>query len=121
MIKKIPNPQTVWADVARKSDVKKGEAISGFAYGNEIGIVRTASGKVYGLGGKFPPADSPVAGSKVVGDTVVDGITGTAFNVATGKVDGPWCPGGVLGWLLGRLTKPRDIVSVQVREQGDNI
>jgi nitrite reductase/ring-hydroxylating ferredoxin subunit len=112
--------KSVWGDVVRKSEVKTGQAVSGIAFGQEVAVMRVG-GKLYGLGGKFPPADSPVAGSKVVGNTVVDGVTGTAFNVATGKVEGKWCPGGipVVGAVLGALTSPVDLQTVKLQEKGD--
>mmetsp|Transcript_30744 Transcript_30744/g.49084 ORF Transcript_30744/g.49084 Transcript_30744/m.49084 type:complete len:216 (+) Transcript_30744:74-721(+) len=112
--------KSVWGDVVRKSEVKTGQAVSGIAFGQEVAVMRVG-GKLYGLGGKFPPADSPVAGSKVVGNTVVDGVTGTAFNVATGKVEGKWCPGGIpiVGAVLGALTSPVDLQTIKLQEKGD--
>jgi len=47
----------------------------------------------------------------------VDGITGTAFNLATGKVEGAWCPGGILGWLL-KLAPPKDLQTYKLKEAG---
>jgi len=112
-----PKDKKVFANIVAKADVMPGTVSSGIAFGQEVAVVRTADGKAYGLQGKFPPADSPISGAKVVGDTVIDGITGTAFNVKTGKVEGPWCPGGILGWLL-KLAPPRDLKTYKLKESG---
>ena len=120
--KKIPN-KDVWVTFASDKELRKGEIISGFQYGQEIAIVSSPKGGLFALSNKLPPTGQPATLAKIddAGDGIIDPISGTVFSLKTGKVKGDWCP-NLLGRLLfGRLIAPTDINVFKVRKQLGNI
>ena len=45
----------MWVSFAKTSDIKPGDVISGFQYGQEIAIACTRNGGLYALSNKLPP------------------------------------------------------------------
>jgi len=111
----------VWGAYANSGDLEKGGVVSGFQYNQEIAIARTKSGKVYALSNKLPPTGQPATFGEVEGETIIDPISGTKFSLATGKVQGKWCPNALGQLLLGRIIGQQDVPVYQVRERGGKI
>ena len=47
--------KNVWVSFAKTTDIKPGDVISGFQYGQEIAIACTKNGGLYALSNKLPP------------------------------------------------------------------
>jgi len=118
--KKIPN-KLVWATFASSSELKPGEVVSGFQFGQEIAIAKTKSGKLFALSNKLPPTGQPATFGKIEGDTIIEPISSTAFKLSTGKVDGKWCPSAIGQLILQRIIAPTDVPVFKVRDQGGKL
>mmetsp|Transcript_67979 Transcript_67979/g.129259 ORF Transcript_67979/g.129259 Transcript_67979/m.129259 type:complete len:221 (+) Transcript_67979:92-754(+) len=116
---KVP-VKNVWVPFAKADDVKPGEVVSGFQYGQEVAIASTKGGKLYGLSNKLPPTGQPATLAELKGDTIVEPLSGTVYDLSTGKVK-DWCPSLIGKLLLGRLIPKEDVETFKVRKSGKTI
>jgi nitrite reductase/ring-hydroxylating ferredoxin subunit len=117
--KKIPSTK-VWATFASSKELQPGGVVSGFQFGQEIAIAKSQSGKLFAISNKLPPTGQPATFGTVDGNKIIEPISGTAFNMATGKPEGKWCP-SLVGNLLGRLVTPTDVPTFPVRDRGGKL
>jgi len=98
---KIAN-KNVWTAFVKSSEVPPGTVVSGFRFGQEIAIANSG-GTLYALSNKLPPTGQPATfGALEPGGLIRDPITGTTFNLKTGKkVKGA---SGLIGKAIGGLT-----------------
>lgn len=118
--KKISD-KNVWVSFCSTKDLRPGEAISGFRYGQEIAIACTKGGAIYAMSNKLPPTGQPATLGNVFDDVIVEPLTNTAFSLKTGKVSGPWCPSPLGKLIFGRLIAPQDVPVYKVRKQGGSV
>jgi len=122
MAGKIP-VKNVWVDFAQASDIPPGTVGSGFRYGQELAIANVG-GSLYALSNKLPPTGQPatagVLEKKGNTATIVEPISGSAFDLKTGKPVGDWCP-TLVGGLIGLLTGPSNVPVFAVRKSGNKI
>merc|ERR1719378_1560219 len=118
---KIIPVKNVWTDMFPASEAKPGTINSGFKYGIEVAVVCTKDGKLYGFSNKMPPTGQPTTFAKIENNCVVEPVTGTQYDLKTGKQTGKWCPYPVGQLLIGRVTTPQDLEIYQVRKQGKSI
>jgi nitrite reductase/ring-hydroxylating ferredoxin subunit len=118
--KKIPSIK-VWATFANSKELQPGGVVSGFQFGQEIAIAKSQSGKLFAISNKLPPTGQPATFGTVEGNKIIEPISGTTFNMATGKVDGTWCPSLVGKILLGKIVSPTDVPTFPVRDQGGKL
>jgi len=100
------------------SEVKPNTINSGFQYGIEVAVVCDAKGGIYGLSNKMPPTGQPTTFAEIQGDVVVEPVSGTKFNIKTGKQTGTWCPYPIGKLIIGRITTPQDMETFKLRKQG---
>jgi len=118
--KKIPT-KNVWVDLIPAAEVKPDTINSGFRYGIEVAVVCDQKGSLYGFSNKMPPTGQPTTFAKVEDGCVVEPVTGTAYNLKTGKQTGKWCPYPVGQLIIGRVTTPQDLDTYQVRKKGNSV
>mmetsp|Transcript_12399 Transcript_12399/g.34389 ORF Transcript_12399/g.34389 Transcript_12399/m.34389 type:complete len:182 (+) Transcript_12399:87-632(+) len=92
-----------------------GSATSGVAGGLAICIAVDENGSVYALGDKCPPINQPLSFGKVANGCITDPVLGTAFDLKTGEVSGPWCPAGI-GKLIGGAFTPEGVPVFPVKQ-----
>merc|ERR1711924_458941 len=102
--------KNVWTKFVDASAVSQSGTIeSGFRQGQEIAIAN-ANGTLYALSNKLPPTGQPATLGKVEKlegkDVIVEALSGSCFDLKTGKPVGPWCPSTVGRLLLRFLTQP---------------
>merc|ERR1719231_1150111 len=119
-LKAIPKKE-VWVNMVPASEVKPNTITSGLSYGVEVAVVCDSKGSLYGFSNKMPPTGQPTTFAKIEGSTVVEPVSGTAFNLKTGKQTGPWCPYPIGKLIIGRVTTPQDLQTVKVRKQGGSV
>jgi len=120
MKKNIAN-KDVWVTFAEAKDIKRGEIISGFQYGQEIALACTKNGAIYALSNKLPPTSQPSTLGNIFGDDIVEPLCGTAFSLKTGKVNGNWCPSFLGKLIFGRLVPPTNVPVFKTRTQGGKV
>ena len=118
--KNIAN-KDVWVTFAEAKDIKRGEIISGFQYGQEIALACTKNGAIYALSNKLPPTSQPSTLGNIFGDDIVEPLCGTAFSLKTGKVNGDWCPSFLGKLIFGRLVPPTNVPVFKTRTQGGKV
>jgi nitrite reductase/ring-hydroxylating ferredoxin subunit len=116
---KIPR-KNVWVPFANADDVKPGSVVSGFQYGQEVAIACTKGGKFYGLSNKLPPTGQPATLGDLKGDTIVEPLSGTVYDLNTGKVKN-WCPSLIGSLLLKRIIPQEDVETFKVRKSGKTV
>ena len=50
-----PPDKNVWVTFAKGSDIKPGEVVAGFQYGQEIAVACTQNGQLFAVSNKLPP------------------------------------------------------------------
>jgi len=120
-MKARPSDKFVWVTFAKTSDLKPGEIISGFNYGQELAFICTPSGSLYAVANKLPPTSQPATLCSITETEIVEPIGGTAFSLKTGKVKGDWCPSFLGKLIFGRLVPPQDLVVFKCRKQGSSV
>jgi len=103
--KKIAN-KNVWTTFVKSSEVPPGTVVSGFRFGQEIAIAN-AGGTLYALSNKLPPTGQPATfGTIEKGGLIREPVTGTRFNLKTGKVaqEADWIIGKAIGGFVGALS-----------------
>jgi nitrite reductase/ring-hydroxylating ferredoxin subunit len=111
----------VWVDFAKAKDCQPGTIISGFQYGQELAIACEKGGKLYAMSNKMPPVGQPATFATLDGKgTIVEPVTGTKFNMSTGKPVGKWCP-SLVGNLIGLLVSPSNLFVFPVRKSGNSV
>lgn len=109
-----------WVTLIEASQVPPGTIEAGFVKGQEIAVAND-NGKLYALSNKMPPTGQPANFGTMLGKGILEEpITKTQFNMATGKVVGPWCPKGP-GFIVGKLVKEQGVPVFPVRKQGNSI
>jgi nitrite reductase/ring-hydroxylating ferredoxin subunit len=115
----IPTKKT-WVSFAPSSECQPGQITSGFRYGQEIAIAND-KGSLYAIANKLPPTAQPATFGELQGKGILkEPITGTEFNMKTGKPVGEWCP-SLVGKLFRLLVGPTDVPVYPVRKSGANI
>lgn len=115
---KIGN-KNVWVSFCNKSECKPGSVASGYQYGQELAIANVG-GKLYAMSNKLPPFGQPATLGTLDRNTIQDPVTGTKFNLSSGKVVGKWCP-SALGIIFRAVTSPQDLPVFPVRQQGNSV
>jgi len=96
---------------------------SGFQNGLEIAIANV-EGNYYALANKLPPTGQPATFAtlgKIQGKRCInDPVSGTSYDLKTGKVVGDWCP-SLVGKLLKILYVPADVPIFPCRKVGAKI
>jgi nitrite reductase/ring-hydroxylating ferredoxin subunit len=103
--KKIAN-KNVWTTFLKSSEVPPGEIVSGFRFGQEIAIANSG-GTLYALSNKLPPTGQPATfGTLETGGVIREPVTGTRFNLKTGKVakEADWIIGKAIGGFVGAIS-----------------
>jgi len=113
--------KNVWVDLLSAAECKPNTINSGFRYGVEIAVVCDQSGTLYGFSNKMPPTGQPTTFAKIEGRNIVEPVTGTQFDLKTGKQNGKWCPYPIGQLIIGRVTTPQDLDVFKVRKQGNNV
>jgi nitrite reductase/ring-hydroxylating ferredoxin subunit len=117
--KSIPTKK-VWVTFANAADCPPGEIASGFQFGQEIAIAND-KGKLYAIANKLPPTSQPATFGELEGNGILrEPITGTAFDMKTGKPTGEWCP-SLVGKLFRLLVGPQGVNVYPVRKSGSKI
>jgi len=115
----IPTKKS-WITFCTAKEVPPGQIASGFRYGQEIAIAND-KGNLYAIANKLPPTAQPATFGELVGKGIMkEPITGTLFNMKTGKPVGEWCP-TLVGKLFRLLVGPQDVPTYPVRKSGNNI
>merc|ERR1719409_1745288 len=115
----IPTKKQWVAFVAAK-DCPPGTVASGFKFGQEIAIAND-KGSLYALANKLPPTGQPATFGEIQGKGILkEPVSGTCFNMKTGKPVGEWCP-TLVGKIFRLLVGPSDVVTYPVRKSGNNI
>merc|ERR1719327_2349047 len=115
--KSIPSKQA-WVTFVNAADCPPGTVASGFQYGQEIAIANDA-GKYYAVANKLPPTSQPATFGEILGGgKLKEPITGTVFNLKSGKPIGEWCP-TLVGKLFRLLVGPSDVPTYPVRKSGN--
>jgi nitrite reductase/ring-hydroxylating ferredoxin subunit len=110
----------VWVNFVAAKDVPPGQVASGFRYGQEIAVAND-KGSLYALANKLPPTGQPATFGEIQGKGILkEPITGTLFNMKTGKPAGEWCP-TLVGKLFRLLVGPSDVPTYPCRKSGNNI
>jgi len=110
-----------WIAFANGNDVKNGEIISGFQYGQEIAIIKTKGGQLFAMSNKLPPFGQPTTFANIEGNGIIEPVSGTKFKLSNGQVDGPWCPSPLGKLIFSRLTSPSPVQVFPVRQLGNSI
>lgn len=112
----------VWVSFADKSEVKPDSIISGFRYGQELAIICEKGGALFATSNKIPPTSQPATFCTLTNKgSMIEPVSGTEFNLKTGKVMGTWCPAPVGQLILKRLIPPQDCLMFPVRRQGNAV
>jgi nitrite reductase/ring-hydroxylating ferredoxin subunit len=121
--KQRPGDKFVWVTFAQVSDLRPGEIISGFNYGQELAIINTKQGGLFAMSNKLPPTSQPATLCTITddGQSLIEPIGGTSFSLKTGKVVGDWCPSFLGKLIFGRLMGPSDVPVFKVRKQGGTV
>jgi len=110
----------VWVSFVNSKDCPPGQVASGFRYGQEIAVAND-KGTLYALANKLPPTGQPATFGEIQGKGILkEPITGTLFNMKSGKPVGEWCP-TLVGKLFRLLVGPSDVPTYPVRKSGNNI
>jgi nitrite reductase/ring-hydroxylating ferredoxin subunit len=116
--------KNVWTDFVPASEATPGTITAGFKFGQELAIINVG-GKLYAMSNKLPPLGQPAtSGSieKFEGKSVlVEAVSGTAFDLNTGKHVGPWCPSIVGRFLIRFLVSPEKALMFPCRKQGNKV
>jgi len=117
--KSIPSKQA-WVTFVNAADCPPGTVASGFQYGQEIAIANDA-GKYYAVANKLPPTSQPATFGEILGGgKLKEPITGTTFDMRTGKVIGEWCP-SLIGKAFRLLVGPTTVNTYPVRKSGNSL
>jgi nitrite reductase/ring-hydroxylating ferredoxin subunit len=109
-----------WITFVSAAECPPGQVASGFRYGQEIAIAND-KGSLYAIANKLPPTGQPATFGELQGKGILkEPITGTNFNMKTGKPVGEWCP-TLVGKLFRLLVAPQDVATYPVRKSGNNI
>jgi len=118
-VKDIPN-KMIWTDFVQAKACPPGEIVSGFRYGQEIAIVND-KGSLYACSNKLPPTGQPATFAEIEGKgVIVEPVSGTRFNLKTGKPVGKWCP-SLVGTIIKLLVSETDVPVFPVRKSGNAI
>lgn len=117
---KVPVKKS-WVTFAETRDCKPGTVTSGFKYGQEVAIATTKNGQLFALSNKLPPTGQPATLGTIVDNTLVDPVSGTAFSLKTGKVEGTWCPAPIARLIFSRLVPPTDVLVFPVKKAGSTV
>ena len=74
--------KNVWVTFAETSELKPGNAVAGFQYGQEIAIVQDVAGKLFAINNKIPPLGQPVTFCRVGKAVIEDPVTKTQFDLS---------------------------------------
>lgn len=116
-----PKEQFKWVKILPISEAPApGTCTSAFAADLDLCVAADASGLLYVVGNKCPPANQPLSFSPVVDKCVKDPIFGTKIDLETGGIV-DWCP-SLLGKLLGPILGPEPenggVFAYKVRSSG---
>jgi nitrite reductase/ring-hydroxylating ferredoxin subunit len=115
----IPTKKS-WITFCTAKECPPGQIASGFRYGQEIAIANDG-GNLFALSNKLPPTGQPATFGELQGKGIMkEPITGTNFNMKTGKPVGEWCP-TLVGKLFRILVGPQGVPTYPVRKRGNNI
>jgi len=115
----IPTKKS-WISFVSAKECPPGQIASGFRYGQEIAIAND-KGNLYAIANKLPPTGQPATFATLEGKGLMkEPVTGTLFNMKTGKPVGEWCP-SLVGKLFRLLVGPQDVTVYPVRKSGNNI
>lgn len=116
---KIPS-KMVWVPMVPASECPPGSIVSGFRYGVEVAIANTGKG-LYAFSNKMPPTGQPTTFAEIDGNFIVEPVSGTKYDLKTGKQTGTWCPSPIGKLLIGRVTQPQNLEKYEVRKSGNKI
>jgi len=117
--KAIPTKKS-WITFVSAKECPPGQIASGFRYGQEIAIAND-KGSLYAIANKLPPTGQPATFATLEGKGLMkEPVTGTLFNMKTGKPVGEWCP-TLVGKIFRLLVGPQDVAVYPVRKSGNNI
>jgi len=109
-----------WVPFVAARDCPPGTVASGFKFGQEIAIAND-KGSLYALANKLPPTGQPATFAEIQGKGILkEPVSGTLFNMKTGKPVGEWCP-TLVGKLFRLLVGPTEVTTYPVRKSGNNI
>merc|ERR1719235_2938367 len=109
-----------WITFVTAKECPPGTVASGFRYGQEIAIAND-KGNLYAIANKLPPTGQPATFGEIQGKGILkEPVTGTEFNMKTGKPIGEWCP-TLVGKLFRLLVGPSEVATYPVRKSGNNI
>jgi len=109
-----------WVSFVSAKDCPPGTVASGFKFGQEIAVAND-KGNLYALANKLPPTGQPATFGEIQGRGILkEPVSGTQFNMRTGKPVGVWCP-TLVGKLFRLLIGPQDVATFPVRKIGNNI
>jgi nitrite reductase/ring-hydroxylating ferredoxin subunit len=115
----IPTKKS-WISFVSAKECPPGQIASGFRYGQEIAVAND-KGQLYAISNKLPPTGQPATFATLEGKGLMkEPVTGTLFNMKTGKPVGEWCP-SLVGKLFRLLVGPQEVPVYPVRKSGNNI
>jgi nitrite reductase/ring-hydroxylating ferredoxin subunit len=115
----IPTKKS-WITFVSTKECPPGQIASGFRYGQEIAVAND-KGQLYAISNKLPPTGQPATFATLEGKGLMkEPVTGTLFNMKTGKPVGEWCP-SLVGKLFRLLVGPQEVPVYPVRKSGNNI
>mmetsp|Transcript_71939 Transcript_71939/g.131742 ORF Transcript_71939/g.131742 Transcript_71939/m.131742 type:complete len:293 (-) Transcript_71939:63-941(-) len=113
------DPSKEWATFSSTEELQPGEIVSGVINAQEIAVACNKKGELFALSNTLPPTGQPATQGLLQNNVIVEQWSGTAFNLATGEVQGEWCPSLFGQLILSQLNKPQNITVFPARKQGD--
>ena len=112
----------MWTTVCSSKDLKPNSLKAAFGAGQDILIATDKGGKVFAAANVCPHIGTPLDQGTVENNAIVCPLHRSAFDLRSGKLEGPWCPAPpLIGPLTGKLKSPRELQTFQARNQGGKV
>ena len=102
------------------SECIPGRATSAVCGGLDICVATNTDGSIFAVGNKAPVVGTPMAAGQVRNGQIKDPLTGTAFDLKTGEVRGPWCPNFPFSLLFSGI-EPTGLPVFKVKKEGSSV
>ena len=118
-IGKIPDTKK-FVPACAVSECLPGRATSAICGGLDICVAIDSDGSIFAVGNKAPVVGTPMAAGQVRNGQIKDPLTGTAFDLKTGEVRGPWCPNFPFSLLFSGI-EPTGLPVFKVKKEGSSV